>query len=902
MNVIESSKLMPARGKRILSLVSIMVVIGLLIGGATLGLLYQTAFEQFRDQLTDIAKSHSSIINAIAKFDRETGDHSKDKAKEWSISQLRTAHENFKGFGDSGEYVLGELIGDNIAFALTHRHDDLITPEPIPVWSTLAEPMRLALSGKSGSIIALDYRGALVLAAYEPVTELGMGVVAKIDMWEIRRPFILTGAVVCVIALLLISAGVMVFFKISDPIVKAITEAEAMNRQILQSAGEGIYGLDEKGKVTFVNPAAANMVGWKVEELLGNSLHEILHHSKVDGSPYPYEACRICTAAIDGQKDAIIGEVIWRKDGSCYPVELTTTPTFDQGQVTGAVVVFRDVTVQHQFIAELDKHHLHLEEMVSQRTDQLAEAQQRAEMANKAKSVFLANMSHEIRTPMNAIIGMTHLLKLRGASPEQLDRFKTIESSADHLLLIINDILDLSKIEAGKLTLEMSNFHLNAIFDQIQSLMGSQLKSKNLQLEVDSDAVPVWLQGDPTRLRQALLNFVGNAIKFTEQGSIFMRARLLEQDSKGLLVRFEVEDSGIGITPEQQARLFQAFEQADVSTTRKYGGFGLGLSITHHLAEMMGGEIGVQSQLGQGSTFWFTARLHRGQGVMEVYDGTKPKGVDESIDQNYNGLQVLLVDDNAINLEVAKELLESIGLLVDTAENGRLALESIHSKRYELVLMDMQMPEMDGLEATRMVRQMPKLSNLPVLAMTANIYKEDREACLDAGMNDFVSKPVNPSDLFSVLSKWLPEQDKKTVSPITDDSVPVPPANGISKLEQLATNEGVNVERGLRNVNGKEATYLRLLDQLDAINGYDWELIGKQIAINDREEAMKICHTLKGSAGTLGAIGVQQAATDLELHLRAMSTERPDLLNDKRLPELIKKLHTEQHALHLDLT
>ncbi|WXG53288.1 MAG: ATP-binding protein [Candidatus Sedimenticola sp. (ex Thyasira tokunagai)] len=175
-----------------------------------------------------------------------------------------------------------------------------------------------------------------------------------------------------------------------------------------------------------------------------------------------------------------------------------------------------------------------------------------------------------------------------GASPEQLDRFKTIESSADHLLLIINDILDLSKIEAGKLTLEMSNFHLNAIFDQIQSLMGSQLKSKNLQLEVDSDAVPVWLQGDPTRLRQALLNFVGNAIKFTEQGSIFMRARLLEQDSKGLLVRFEVEDSGIGITPEQQARLFQAFEQADVSTTRKYGGFGLGLSITHHLAEMMG--------------------------------------------------------------------------------------------------------------------------------------------------------------------------------------------------------------------------------------------------------------------------------------------------------------------------
>ena len=587
-----------------------------------------------------------------------------------------------------------------------------------------------------------------------------------------------------------------------------------------------------------------------------------------------------------------IDQLIW-VEASC---DFVRNEDDEIGEMVGFV---QDITNRKQAEAELERHRNHLEALVATRTSELEKAKEIAEEANKEKSNFLANMSHEIRTPMNAILGMTHLLKLRGASPDQIERLKTIESSADHLLLIINDILDLSKIEAGKLTLETVDFNLEALFDQIQSLLGSQLKNKGLQMEVDSDAVPVWLQGDPTRLRQALLNFVGNAIKFTEQGSIFLRARLLEQNSKGLLVRFEVEDNGIGITPEQQAKLFEAFVQADDSTTRKFGGFGLGLTITHHLAEMMGGETGVQSQLGQGSTFWFTACLQLGQGNIEVYDRADSKSTEVLNKYDYKGLQVLLVDDNTINLEVARELLESTGLLVDTAENGLLALERLRSKRYELVLMDVQMPEMDGLEASRMIRKMPNVSDLPILAMTANIYKEDREACKNAGMDDFIEKPVNPNALFSVLSKWLPEQAMEVVSPIADHRVS--PVDGTSKMEQLATTEGVDVERGLRNVNGKVATYLRLLGKLDADNGNDWALIGKQIAINDWTAAMQTCHGLKGAAGTLGAIGIQQAATNLELHLRGMSTEEEELLNDKRLPELIEKLHTEQHSLHLYL-
>ncbi len=383
-------------------------------------------------------------------------------------------------------------------------------------------------------------------------------------------------------------------------------------------------------------------------------------------------------------------------------------------------------------------------------------AMTRAEHANKAKSAFIANMSHEIRTPMNAVIGLSHLLMRDQPRPEQARRLAKVLTAAEHLSRLLNSILDFSKIEASKLKLSLSDFPHEELKRSILALFEEEAEGKGVALRCDFNSLPEQLEGDLTRLTQILVNFVGNALKFTDAGSITVRGEIIERDGQKLNVRFSITDTGIGLSPEQMSRVFDAFEQADNSTTRLYGGTGLGLSINRQLAALMGGETGVSSQPGQGSTFWFTAWLQEAQAeamppvVRMTSDLSTPTGL-----LRHQGKRLLLAEDNMINREVALDLLNELRLHIDTAEDGQQAVELAEKNHYDLILMDVQMPHLDGIEATRQIRQRLQLGQLPILAMTANVDREDRDLCLAAGMNDHIGKPVDPEQLHQTVLSWL---------------------------------------------------------------------------------------------------------------------------------------------------
>ena len=575
------------------------------------------------------------------------------------------------------------------------------------------------------------------------------------------------------------------------------------------------------------------------------------------------------------------------KDGSERTVLATATPLVSSFNDLHVVTLY-DITERKAAEAELDSYRHQLEQLVDTRTTELAAAKNAAEAANVAKSAFLANMSHEIRTPMNAIIGLTHLMQRAGATPEQADRLTKIDNASRHLLSIINDILDLSKIEAGKLRLEDSDFNLSAVLDNVASIITPAAQEKGLAIEIDRDAVPSWLRGDAVRLRQAVLNFAGNAVKFTNQGRVMLSALLLKDDDEGLLVRFAVADTGIGITPEARQRLFQSFEQADVSTTRKYGGTGLGLAITKQLARMMGGEVGVDSTPGMGSTFWLTTRLQRGHGAMPSDTVEPTNDAETQLRRQSHGKWLLLAEDHPINREVALELLHSAGLAVDTAEDGRQAVAKAAARAYDLILMDMQMPDMDGLDATRAIRTLPGWKSRPILAMTANAFDDDRQACKDAGMNDFITKPVEPDALFATLLKWLPAGQETERA---DDAIGAPhtlPSRQIALPRPLAEFAGLDTARGLQALRGKAVAYVALLQQFAATHRDDARNLGRDLAAGHTEAARQKVHALKGVAGTLGATALYAAAVALELGIKN---------NEASLPTLLASLQAEQDAL-----
>ncbi|MYM66900.1 response regulator, partial [Pseudoduganella sp. FT55W] len=507
---------------------------------------------------------------------------------------------------------------------------------------------------------------------------------------------------------------------------------------VLNNVDAHVYMKDQNRRYIYVNARMADCMGLPVQDIIG----------KLDRELMP----------------AAVADAQWALE---RPVFADNTKRAGETQFVG-----RDGVVQHQWTVkvpvELGRSFMAVIGMSTDVTE-LHKLKDEADAANQAKSDFLSNMSHEIRTPMNSIIGMAHLALKSVTHPKQRDYLQKIYHSGQHLLGIINDILDFSKIEAGKMDLEVLDFTLDTLLSNISSQLGESAHAKGLELVYE-----IWpglshqLRGDPLRLEQVLLNFASNAIKFSEHGQVIIRARPLEERDTHIMVRFEVVDHGIGMTPEQVEQLFQSFHQADTSTTRRYGGTGLGLVISKQLAELMGGGVGVDSKPGEGSTFWFTARLAKGVRFLQSNDESVQPDVLDTI----RGASILLVEDNIFSQQVGQELLEDAGATVCVANNGKEAIDLLLKERFDCVLMDVQMPVMDGYEATRLIRAHPKLSATLIIAMTANAGRDDQQRCLDAGMDEFVTKPIAPKLLFNMLSKWMSQRTRESA---TAPRKPAPP-------------------------------------------------------------------------------------------------------------------------------
>lgn len=537
-----------------------------------------------------------------------------------------------------------------------------------------------------------------------------------------------------------------------------LRESEAQLRSIGDHLPDGfVYQFDMRDSKRFFNYISAG-----VEKMLGLSPTDLT----TDAQPL------FALMASDSYAQYIEDEARCLRENSEYsgvllfhPVDgrkvwlhVRSAPMLRMSGETVWAGVAVDITKLKEAEAELERHRNHLETMIEVRTAALSDATRAAEAANLAKGNFLANMSHEIRTPMNAIIGLSAVLLRKQQEPDTADKLEKITAAGKHLLGIINDILDLSKIEAGKLQLLEERLDISVLPNNVCSMVAEAANAKGIQLKTELDFLPQSLLGDATRLTQALLNLVSNAVKFTKTGSVTVRAFKEQEDNDSILLRCEVIDTGVGIPEEAMSRLFSPFEQGDASTVRSFGGTGLGLAITRRLAQLMGGNAGVVSVLGEGSTFWFTVRLKKTDGENADFDTSPKRDVVEQLRERFAGTRILLVEDNEINQLVAQAILEEVGLVCDVAEDGEDAVAKFGGSRpgtYALVLMDMQMPKMDGVTATKAIRQLEGGKDIVVVAMTANAFIEDEKRCRAAGMNDFVAKPVDPDRLYRTLLRWL---------------------------------------------------------------------------------------------------------------------------------------------------
>jgi PAS domain S-box-containing protein len=520
---------------------------------------------------------------------------------------------------------------------------------------------------------------------------------------------------------------------------KSLIENLKLYQWMLDSLGDGVYTADKDGICTYINSSALTMLGFNESEIIGKNQHNVFHHHYADGREYPNSACYIGKTLRDGiPRNG--EEWFWRKDESGFPIFFVCTPIMKQGAQVGVIVIFQDITERKNHIRALE------------------DAKNEAESAARVKGEFLSTMSHELRTPLNGVIGMTNLLLDTPLNSDQKEFTNTIKLSADALMTVIGDILDFSKFESGGLELENIDFSLRQVVAESVEILTSRAKEKGLVLNGNIELnLPEFLVGDPARIKQILLNFLSNAVKFTLQGEVTVIAKLVNQDETGVQLRLSVIDSGIGLTEAVKERLFKPFSQADSSTSRKYGGTGLGLAICKKLVEAMGGEIGVDSIPGKGSTFWIQSRFAIGKPTEKNSREADNAGVNVSSISEISRKRLLLAEDNRVNQRVAIHILNKLGYSVDVVENGINAVNAIANNSYDLVLMDCQMPEMDGFQATQAIRQTEIISqkHIIVIAMTANALDGDRERCLAAGMDDYMTKPINVDRVKEMLTAWL---------------------------------------------------------------------------------------------------------------------------------------------------
>jgi PAS domain S-box-containing protein len=534
----------------------------------------------------------------------------------------------------------------------------------------------------------------------------------------------------------------------------ALQESEEKYRELVSNANALILRLDMDGHVTYFNEYAERFFGYASAEIVGRSVIGTIVPRIESGSGRDL-ADMLAAIMAEPEKYAENENENITKDGRRVQVRWANRLILDEHkQPVGLLSIGQDITEKKLAEQELARHRNHLEELVRERTIALSVAKEAAEAANRAKTIFLANMSHELRTPLNGIMGMTDLARLKATDPKQIHYLETVKQSSQHLLSVISNILDITKIESERLSLEQTDFRLEEALGHLQQLLARSAEAKGLRLVIDvpNSLATMHLSGDILRLEQILINLAGNAIKFTETGLVTVRAALTREDADAVWLLFEVEDTGIGIYPQDQRRLFATFEQADSSMTRKYGGSGLGLAISKRLVAMMGGDIGVDSEPGKGSRFWFSVKLAKA--TMSSAQ-TILLDAEQTLKQHHAGKHVLIAEDEPVNQEVMCSLLEEAGLQVDVASDGTEAVEKFGTGGYALILMDMQMPRLNGLEATRQIRLMPGGEGLPIIAVTANAFTDDRQRCLDVGMNDFLAKPVDPALLYATLLQWL---------------------------------------------------------------------------------------------------------------------------------------------------